>query len=128
MFVRELYFYLGFHFRDDLSKEDKKKYQGKPAYDRMDTYFEHTVKNARGVEKHTLPNEMQSQGMRRTFGIEAAIYQAMFNDEFLSIDEIESSLHPEFIEFILEQFLKESSRSQLIVTSHYDPLLNTVDD
>ena len=128
MFVRELYFYLGFHFRDDLSKEDKKKLQGKPVYDRVDTNFEHTVKNARGVEKYTLPNEMQSQGTRRTFGIEAAIYQAMSNDEFLSIDEIESSLHPELIEFILEQFLKENSRSQLLVTTHYDPLLNTIDD
>lgn len=71
---------------------------------------------------------MQSQGTRRTFGIEAAIYQAMSNDEFLSIDEIESSLHPELIEFILEQFLKENSRSQLLVTTHYDPLLNTIDD
>jgi len=52
----------------------------------------------------------------------------MSNDEFLSIDEIESSLHPELIEFILEQFLKENSRSQLLVTTHYDPLLNTIDD
>ncbi len=112
----------------DLSKEDKKKLQGKPVYDRVDTNFEHTVKNARGVEKYTLSNEMQSQGTRRIFGIETAIYQAMANDEFLAIDEIEASLHPELIEFILEQFLKEQSRSQLLVTTHYDPLLNTIDD
>ena len=112
----------------NLSKEDKKKLQGKPVYDRVDTNFEHTVKNARGVEKYTLSNEMQSQGTRRIFGIEAAIYQAMANDEFLAIDEIEASLHPELIEFILEQFLKEQSRSQLLVTTHYDPLLNTIDD
>ena len=32
------------------------------------------------------------------------------------------------MEFIIEKFLKEKNRSQLIVTSHYDPLLNTVDD
>lgn len=112
----------------NLSKEDKKKLKGKPVYDRVDTNFEHTVKNARGVEKYTLSNEMQSQGTRRIFGIEAAIYQAMANDEFLAIDEIEASLHPELIEFILEQFLKEQSRSQLLVTTHYDPLLNTIDD
>lgn len=112
----------------NLSKEDKDKLQGNPVYDRVDTNFEHTVKNSRGVEKYTLPNELQSQGTRRTFGIEAAIYQAMSDDEFLPIDEIESSLHPELIEFILEQFLKKSSRSQLLVTTHYDPLLNTIDD
>lgn len=112
----------------NLSKEDKDKLQGNPVYDRVDTNFEHTVKNTRGIEKYTLPNELQSQGTRRTFGIEAAIYQAMSDDEFLPIDEIESSLHPDLIEFILEQFLKKSSRSQLLVTTHYDPLLNTIDD
>lgn len=94
----------------------------------VSTNFEHTVKNSRGTEKYVLPNELQSQGTRRTFGIETAIYKAMVNNEFLPIDEIESSLHPELIEFILEQFLKVKNRSQLLVTTHYDPLLNTVDD
>ena len=32
------------------------------------------------------------------------------------------------MEFIIEQFLKVQSHSQMLVTSHYDPLLNTVDD
>ena len=46
----------------------------------------------------------------------------------MPIDEIESSLHPDLTEFILEQFFKSDSRSQLLVTTHYDPLLDTVDD
>lgn len=46
----------------------------------------------------------------------------------MAIDEIESSLHPDLVEFILEKFLREKNESQLLITSHYDPLLNTVDD
>jgi AAA15 family ATPase/GTPase len=113
---------------DNISKEEKDKIQVNPVFNRINTNFEHTIKNSRGVEKYILPEELQSQGTRRTFGIEAAIYQAISNEEFLPIDEIESSLHPELIEFILEQFLKINNRSQLLVTTHYDPLLNTVDD
>ena len=92
------------------------------------TYFEHTVKNSRGTEKYILSNELQSLGTQRTFGIETAIYSAILNNEFLPIDEIESSLHPDLTEFILEQFFKSESRSQLLVTTHNDPLLGSVDD
>jgi len=92
------------------------------------TDFEHTVKNVRGVETYVLPNGLQSEGTRRTFGIEAAVYEALRKENFLSIDEIESSLHPDLVEFVLEQFLKTHNRSQLLVTSHYDPLLDTIDD
>ena len=96
--------------------------------ERLRTDFQHTVKNKRGEESYRLPNSLQSEGTKRTFGIEAAIYEAIKTNGILPIDEIESSLHPELVEFIIEKFLKEKSRSQLIVTSHYDPLLNTVDD
>lgn len=92
------------------------------------TYFEHTVKNSRGTEKYILSNELQSLGTQRTFGIETAIYSAILNNEFLPIDEIESSLHPDLAEFDTEQFFKSESRSQLLVTTHYDPLLGSVDD
>lgn len=92
------------------------------------TDFEHTVRNARGIEKYILPNGLQSEGTRRTFGIEAAVYETLKKENCLSVDEIESSLHPDLVEFIIQQFLQTKNRSQLLVTSHYDPLLNTVDD
>ena len=92
------------------------------------TDFEHTVRNVRGVEKYILPNSLQSEGTRRTLGIEAAVYEALKSEKVLPIDEIDSSLHPDLVEFIIQQFLQEHNRSQLLVTSHYDPLLNTVDD
>ena len=92
------------------------------------TDFLHTVRNSRGTETYAMPQELQSSGTRRTVGIEAAIYEAVNADGILPVDEIESSLHPDLVEFIIEMFLKQKGQSQLIVTSHYDPLLNTVND
>ena len=92
------------------------------------TRFEHTVKNGRGTEKYILPYSLQSLGTRRAFSIEAAVCSALANDAFLPIDDVESSLHPELAELMLQQFLRSGSRSQLLVTTHYDPLLDTVDD
>lgn len=92
------------------------------------TQFQHSVKNLRGAETYLLPNSLQSEGTKRTLGIEAAIFKAMKDNAFLSIDELESSLHPDLVEYIIEQFLKNKNNSQLLVTTHYDPLLNTVDD
>jgi AAA15 family ATPase/GTPase len=113
---------------DRFSDEHKKKVLANPVIEEVKTTFEHTVQNERGIETYILPNTRQSQGTRRTFGIEAAIYETLTNERFLSIDEIESSLHPDLVEFVIEQFLKTKNRSQLLVTSHYDPLLNTIDD
>ncbi len=95
---------------------------------RLKTQFQHSVKNSRGVETYLLPNSLQSEGTKRTIGIEAAIFETMQQNAFLSIDEIESSLHPNLVEYVIEQFLKNHNESQLLVTTHYDPLLNTVDD
>ena len=112
----------------DITEKAKEKVLTDNTFERLRTGFQHTVKNKRGEEHYRLPNSLQSEGTKRTFGIEAAIYEAIKTNGILPIDEIESSLHPELVEFIIEKFLKEKSRSQLIVTSHYDPLLNTVDD
>lgn len=92
------------------------------------TQFVHTVTNSHGTEQYTLPADSQSAGTKRTIGIEAAIFHALKKQSFLAIDEIEASLHPELVEFIIQQFLSQKSRAQLLVTTHYDPLLNTVGD
>ena len=44
------------------------------------------------------------------------------------IDEMDASLHPDLMEYILQQFLLDSSESQLLVTTHYDGLLGKIDD
>lgn len=113
---------------DNLPPKIKERMLAENHIERLNTDFQHTVRNKRGVEQYRLSNELQSAGTRRTFGLEAAIYEAIQSDGILPIDELESSLHPELVEFIIEHFLQKPGRSQLIVTTHYDPLLNTVDD
>ncbi len=94
------------------------------------TYFEHTVENERGLESYLLsPDDgEESNGTMRTFGIESALYHAISNNAFLAIDEIETSLHPKLQEKVLFEFLKAHSRSQILVTTHNDGLLDLVDD
>lgn len=114
--------------RDDIPASEKEILQREQSFDTIETTFEHTVKNDRGVETYYLSDLDQSEGTTRTFGIEAAIYSAMNLGAFLHIDEVEASLHPDLVEFILQKFLATKNRSQLLITTHYDPLLNTVDD
>ena len=113
---------------DTLPPKLKERMLNENRIEKLNTDFQHTVRNKRGVEQYRLSNELQSAGTRRTFGLEAAIYEAIQSEGILPIDELESSLHPELVEFIIEHFLRKPGRSQLIVTTHYDPLLNTVDD
>ncbi len=59
----------------------------------------------------------------RTFGLSSAIQGTTDRNAFLAIDEIESSLHPKLVEFIIEDFFKQPGQSQLLLTTHYDGLL-----
>ena len=97
---------------------------------RFRTNFEHTVENERGTESYILTSDYdeESRGTLRTFGLEAALYNIIQVNAFLAIDEIETSLHPKLLEKILFEYLKTPSRSQLLVTTHNDGLLDLVDD
>lgn len=112
----------------ELSKEVKDKLLEDDFVNKLNSSFEHTVKNQRGVERYYLSNDYQSDGTRRLFGIEAAIYELLNNGSFLTVDEIESSLHPDLLELILEEFLENTGHSQLLFTTHYDPLLDAIDE
>lgn len=113
---------------DSAPEEVKEKIKAEQMITRIQTMFEHTVKNERGIERYLMSTESQSEGTKRTIGIEAAVYNAMEMESFLYIDEIESSLHPELVEFILQKFLSKKCRAQMLVTTHYDMLLNSVGD
>lgn len=114
---------------DDSTPADiKERLKKDKSIESIRTQFVHTVNNERGQEQYTLNASSQSAGTKRTIGIEAAVFRALQEQAFLFIDEIEASLHPELVEFIIQQFLSQRNRSQLLVTTHYDPLLNTVGD
>lgn len=90
----------------------------------QDTFFQHKVQENKGIDSfYELPKVLESQGTLRTMGLAACIQETIINNAFLVIDEIESSLHPRLIEYIIERFLKESENAQLLLTTHYDGLL-----
>lgn len=91
------------------------------------TEFGHLVKNNKIEEVFPLPIELQSDGTKRVFGLFGAIFKAIEQKAFLSIDEIESKLHPRLIEYVIEQFLRKSKQSQLLVATHYDNLFDEDD-
>lgn len=88
------------------------------------TIFQHKVKDAQGKESYyEFPEVFESRGTIRTMGLAGCIQENLANNSFLAVDEIESSLHPKLIEYIIERFLKESNHAQLLLTTHYDGLL-----
>ena len=92
------------------------------------TEFKHTV-NGQNDNIYSLPKLFQSNGTLRTIAMGTIIHDVLESNAFVAIDEIETSLHPELIEFIINQFLDTAeSRSQMLITTHYAKLLDTVDD
>lgn len=92
------------------------------------TVYQHKVSSGLGDnDYYEFPELFESDGTLRTFGLASQIQKNIASDAFLAVDEIESSLHPKLIEYIIERFLKESKQAQLLLTTHYDSLLGEED-
>lgn len=113
---------------DEDSIKEVERIKKERTIKQIQTIFEHTVENDNGTEIYQMDKKYESTGTMRTFGIEAALYDALNNNAVLPIDELETSLHPMLLEKILFEYLKTHSRSQLIVTTHNDGLLDLLDD
>jgi AAA15 family ATPase/GTPase len=112
---------------DTVPEDEKERLRKEKNFPQLKTDFEHTVINERGTEKYYLEESLQSEGTRQITGLESAIYSALERKALLVVDEIESSLHPHLMLFILKKFLeKKDNQAQLLITTHYDPLLNEV--
>lgn len=92
------------------------------------TVYQHKVSSELGDnDYYEFPELFESDGTLRTFGLASQIQKNIASDAFLAVDEIESSLHPKLIEYIIERFLKESEQAQLLLTTYYDGLLGEED-
>jgi len=96
---------------------------------KMAALFGHTVKSEAGSESYVLPENCQSTGTKRMVELESLIYTQLKRQAFLCIDEIEASMHPNLMEYILAKFINTpDNQSQLLVSTHYDPILKDIDD
>ena len=92
------------------------------------TMYQHKVSSGLGGnDYYEFPELYESDGTIRTFGLASQIQNSIGSNAFLAVDEIESSLHPKLIEYMIERFLKESKQAQLLLTTHYDGLLGKED-
>lgn len=91
--------------------------------------FGHEVENPEGKQDYILPEACQSRGTKRMVELESVIYEQLKRQAFLCIDEIEASMHPNLMEYILAKFVNTpDNQSQLLVSTHYDPILKDIDD
>jgi AAA15 family ATPase/GTPase len=113
---------------EDIPDDERERLKREKTIRLTETEFEHGVVNVDGKEEfYKLPTWYQSDGTLRTFGLAGAICEAIEENAFLAVDEIESSLHPRLVEFIIEYFFKQQGQSQLLLTTHYDGLLEEDD-
>lgn len=112
----------------NIPNDEKERIKKEKNITLVRTIFEHTVENKDGAMTYPMSKDDESTGTLRTFGIETVLYEALERNAFLSIDEAETSLHPKLLEKILFEYLKSHSRSQLLITTHNDGLLDMVDD
>lgn len=111
-----------------VSAQERERLLAEKTFKRPKTTFEHTVENESGNVSYDFSLGEESLGTLKTFGIETALYKAAQNKAFLPIDEIENSLHPKLLEKILFEYLRVPSRSQVLMTTHNDGLLDLVGD
>ena len=96
---------------------------------KMAALFGHTVETLRGTEHYVLPDACQSAGTTRMVELESVIYNLLQRQGVLCVDEIEASMHPNLMEFMLTKFVNSTNNcSQILVTTHYDPILKDIDD
>ena len=96
---------------------------------KMAALFGHTVEGVTGSESYVLPENCQSTGTKRMVELESLIYTQLKRQAFMCIDEIEASMHPNLMEYILAKFINTpDNQSQLLVSTHYDPILKDIDD
>lgn len=91
--------------------------------------FGHHVETERGNEEYILPETCQSAGTTRMVELESVIFSQLKRQGLMCIDEMEVSIHPNLMEYILTRFINSrNNESQLLITTHYDPILKDIDD
>jgi AAA15 family ATPase/GTPase len=85
--------------------------------------FQHTVNN----HIFSLVFEKESQGTQRYYGLAGVLYRLIKDSVAFSIDELESSLHPDLFEHFLLSFLLNSTASQILATTHNREIISEKD-
>lgn len=91
--------------------------------EKIDVTFRHSVRDGSANRNFSLPYNDESQGTKRYFQYSGLLNEMLTSSQVVTIDELESSLHPDLVKHFLLLFLVNSKSSQLIATTHYRELL-----
>ncbi len=92
-----------------------------------DNYY---IKINNGEAKtYIMPGFLQSNGTHRYIGLDVILHQLLEKQSFLIADELENAIHPDLFEKFVYDFLTaKNNHSQLILTTHYSGLMETVNN
>ena len=86
-----------------------------------DILFSHTGED--GV--YELHEQLESAGTHRFLGMAVVLYYVLHENNFIPVDEVETSIHYELLAYFIKLFLANSEgSSQLLMTTHDINLLN----
>lgn len=80
-----------------------------------------------GGDIYPLSIQKESSGTKRYFGLGGPLYELINGSHLLCIDELETSLHPDLMKHFLQVFLMNSTKSQLLITTHNLSLMADTD-
>lgn len=86
-----------------------------------DIIFSHTGEEG----EYELHEELESAGTHRFLGMSIVLYYVLHENNFIPVDEVETSIHYELLSYFIKLFLANSEgSSQLLMTTHDINLLN----
>lgn len=89
------------------------------------TNYELLFKHYSNEGEFELSEELESRGTIRFMGMSIILRELLYENNIVSIDEVETSLHYELLSYFIKVFLANSQNaSQLILTTHDINLLN----
>jgi AAA15 family ATPase/GTPase len=114
-------------------KRSKKSIKKKGVFFGRFRYIKYDEKNVEGYELKAIHNgkpfdlNMESDGTIRMIDLSLAFYKLETSDSIYVIDEIDSSLHPDLVSFLIKKHLgpkSEKINSQLILSTHHISILD----
>jgi AAA15 family ATPase/GTPase len=87
--------------------------------EKNELYFNHKTK----LGNFELKSTEESEGTQRYFGLGGILRILIEENCYVGIDELESSLHPDLVTFLLEIFFVNSNNSQILATTHAQYLM-----
>ena len=86
-----------------------------------DMLFRHTGEDG----EYVLNEDQESDGTHRFLGLSMVLYYVLHENNFIPIDEVETSIHYELLAYFIKLFLANSDgSSQILMTTHDINLLN----